>query len=527
MKEYLEYIREDEFLDFVDDNDGNKIIESFNSKEDLVSVEEEIKNYKSLFNKYPKSKEPLKIKFKNVMLDNIDITFKKDYINHKISVEDFVIKYYNNNGYNAFFAENNYWIVLFLILYFDQEFIELSFPVEQAFITAIHNDERIARMERMDINSIDNIPNLINHVSEVYIKNLSHFQEVKEVVGWDNSIKGLEKFFSLDQLTVPFYHLTNEQLKIIFKRMADSFKHYTSGFPDLIVFNNDEFFFVEVKSKGDIPSFKQMQWHKFLSEVVGIDVVLFMIDKTNKQLEKIKNNYNIELKHSEKIKIKLEEGKFKFHIDWNDDKLKQHIFQVNDKEFMNLIYSRRDNIMSYKKYVVNDYTLLSIDNFGNLNDWINYKKVNIARKNDFVYKKARKLYYSHSFEDYTSTKLQLERNKQAKLFENNGEYIMAIELYMENVIEKTSSPTTYKRLVHILNKFNRFEDIVKLMDIAIPIFIRLNDKNNSLRFIYQKFAAMNKNKTMPIINSLSNNNLKFKQNKNKDKQTDLSIYFYV
>ena len=55
MKEYLEYIREDEFLDFVDDNDGNKIIESFNSKEDLVSVEEEIKNYKSLFNKYPKS----------------------------------------------------------------------------------------------------------------------------------------------------------------------------------------------------------------------------------------------------------------------------------------------------------------------------------------------------------------------------------------------------------------------------------------------------------------------------------------
>ena len=194
---------------------------------------------------------------------------------------------------------------------------------------------------------------------------------------------------------------------------------------------------------------------------------------------------------------------------------------------MNLIYSRRDNIMSYKKYVVNDYTLLSIDNFGNLNDWINYKKVNIARKNDFVYKKARKLYYSHSFEDYTSTKLQLERNKQAKLFENNGEYIMAIELYMENVIEKTSSPTTYKRLVHILNKFNRFEDIVKLMDIAIPIFIRLNDKNNSLRFIYQKFAAMNKNKTMPIINSLSNNNLKFKQNKNKDKQTDLSIYFYV
>ena len=92
MKEYLEYIREDEFLDFVDDNDGNKIIESFNSKEDLVSVEEEIKNYKSLFNKYPKFKEPLKIKFKNVMLDNIDITFKKDYINHKISVEDFFIK---------------------------------------------------------------------------------------------------------------------------------------------------------------------------------------------------------------------------------------------------------------------------------------------------------------------------------------------------------------------------------------------------------------------------------------------------
>ena len=61
--------------------------------------------------------------------------------------------------------------------------------------------------------------------------------------------------------------------------------------------------------------------------------------------------------------------------------------------------------------------------------------------------------------------------------------------------------------------------------IAIPIFIILNDKTNALGFIYQKFAAMNGNKSMPAIETISNGDLKLNRKKNSDKQADLSSYF--
>ena len=128
------------------------------------------------------------------------------------------------------------------------------------------------------------------------------------------------------------------------------------------------------------------------------------------------------------------------------------------------------------------------------------------------------------------TKIQLSRNKEAKLFENKGDYQGAISLYIENVHERTSSPTTYKRLIAIYKKFGQFEELKKLMDIAITIFVQLNDKNNVLYFLFIKFSASsNKGKLTGmeerILREIREDDLKLKENKEKDKQTDLSSYF--
>ena len=40
-----------------------------------------------------------------------------------------------------------------------------------------------------------------------------------------------------------------------------------------------------------------------------------------------------------------------------------------------------------------------------------------------------------------------------------------------------------------------------------------------------KFAAMNGNKSMPAIETISNGDLKLNRKKNSDKQADLSSYF--
>lgn len=467
-----------------------------------------------------------KIIFKNILLNQEN---KQDYylkyLTHEITPEKFAIEYYKQGGYQSFYTENNYWVVLFLMIYFYEDFIELFLPVEQAFITAIHNEDRIAQMENMDVNTLDNIPNLANHVIKAYFENMAHFNKTKELLEWDTYNDGLNKFFTIDELIVPIFHLDNEQLKLIFKRMADGFKYYTSGLPDLIVYNEKEFFFVEVKSKEDSSSFKQIQWHKFLSEVVGIDVVLFMIDKSEEQLINIKESYDIKLEDSKKRKNKFKESSKIISIDWNEEHLKQQMAHVNNDDFNNLIFLRRTYVLQYKKYVVGEYTRLSPDDFGDSEEWARYREVRWAKRNDFLFEKAKELYYSPSFEDYRPTQKQLERNKKAKSFEDNGEYSKAVDLYMKNVIEKTGSSITYKRLVFIFNKFDRFNDVVKLMDIAIPIFVTMNDKTNSLRFIAQKFAAMNGNKSVASAEFISSDTLKSKQKKTTSKQMDLSSYF--
>jgi len=49
----------------------------------------------------------------------------------------------------------------------------------------------------------------------------------------------------------------------ILERLISNFAENRSGLPDLIVYNNNELFFSEVKSERDRVSDKQMSWHLF------------------------------------------------------------------------------------------------------------------------------------------------------------------------------------------------------------------------------------------------------------------------
>jgi len=64
----------------------------------------------------------------------------------------------------------------------------------------------------------------------------------------------------------------------IFARLIADFNNKRAGIPDLIVWNNTEFFFAEVKGEKDKISEKQSEWHHFLTEVVGIKVEAVLIN---------------------------------------------------------------------------------------------------------------------------------------------------------------------------------------------------------------------------------------------------------
>ena len=201
---------------------------------------------------------------------------------------------------------------------------------------------------------------------------------------------------------------------------------------------------------------------------------------------------------------------------------------INDDEINERMKHR------YGGFIVNPtswhYTRLSKNSFQEPEQWYKYRVEVLKRNANLLFERVVKVYSNKYLNIQKPTKIQLSRNKEAKLFENKGDYQGAISLYIENVHERTSSPTTYKRLIAIYKKFGQFEELKKLMDIAITIFVQLNDKNNVLYFLFIKFSASsNKGKLTGmeerILREIREDDLKLKENKEKDKQTDLSSYF--
>ena len=478
---------------------------------DFLLIEEYIDKYNHLEFKpltYPSDNS--KLFFKSLNIEDIDDT---------TSTEDIVIDYYKQQGYNAFFAENRYWLLLFLLIYFKHEIMGIRLMVDLDYGTNAYSDNYVPILKNMDFNCIKYIPNLTEYIIRNYLKCIDFSDNHREI--FRNGESEYYNLFSIDELLSAICLLDIEQLRLIFKRMGDDFEYYTSGLPDLIVYNESEFFFVEVKSKSDKPSFKQIQWHKYLVEVVNVNVIIFNINKTDAQITDIKKRYDVELLDSKK-RQSLKQSK----ITWSEFKLDE--IHINDDEINERMKHR------YGGFIVNPtswhYTRLSKNSFQEPEQWYKYRVEVLKRNANLLFERVVKVYSNKYLNIQKPTKIQLSRNKEAKLFENKGDYQGAISLYIENVHERTSSPTTYKRLIAIYKKFGQFEELKKLMDIAITIFVQLNDKNNVLYFLFIKFSASsNKGKLTGmeerILREIREDDLKLKENKEKDKQTDLSSYF--
>lgn len=224
----------------------------FEPNDFLSFVNEEVVNkYRNVDNKCPIfPKDQGKIIFKNIDLQTNNFIYKSEYINGELSPEEFTIKYYEELGYNAIWTENNYWTILFFLYYFDDlgqshTIYDLKFHL---------NKTQLGRT--LDFTKLDDYSNNIYHIITSYYIHFIYF------IARDSD-KFLGEYFSIDELLLAFIYLNTEQVKLIFERLWDDFNYFKTGFPDLIVYNEKEFFFVEVKSKNDDPSLKQIQWHKF------------------------------------------------------------------------------------------------------------------------------------------------------------------------------------------------------------------------------------------------------------------------
>lgn len=493
------------------------------------------------FNKQYENINSLDSEFTQIYHENINTEkikeFSKDYINKEISAEQFAIKYYNQKGYTAFFAENEYWHLLYLLIYEGDKLWghNLYSMLFWGTFSIKNYDPNEKPKDYNEIFSLD----FKNYVVTTYFDRLNSihdFEEVNEIFNNGKTISdeyynSSSYLFPIDDLLSSVNHLNVEQLKLIFERMNKDFKYYSKGFPDLIVYNDKEFFLVEVKSKEDDVSAKQMQWLKFLSEKVKIKVIILTIDKSEKQIgnieEQLNNTKEIIRKentqlnsnsHSDKILLNPKTFSFRYY-----DEDKEYVFLSYDinhssgkgktKQYLITCireYNEKTLRLEPENEIQSFYRLMSTSHGGipkTIKQWrkmsdFNIKEFNEIRnskeynkkitltKDDVIYNKARKMYCPNVFADFRPTKKQLERNKKAKLLEDMNDLEEAINLYEINVSEKTGSPTTYKRLCNIYERTKDLFRIKEVCDIAIPIFIYLNDKKNTLYFLELKFRIL-------------------------------------
>ena len=445
------------------------------------------------------SLSPGKISINNFNLKNEDINNKEKYINKEISPEELAIEYYHSRGYNAIYSENNYWILLLIMLFYKDKFYKYNEAEFSEYIKSINYDD------------FNNINKMIENIFDNYLMN-----QIQKKKG--NPYIFIRRpdgsgFFSVFDLFNAVIYLLPKQLELIVRKMFPYFLSGINGLPDLIVFDEKNFFFVEVKSKNDELRSNQIKWHKYLAEIVKIDVILFTIDKSAKSIELLKNIYEdcedyglLNYKNLDKYFYKIELTPDCHNIWGNDYKAIILVYSISHtkkeegvKEFYRVIEYTNEEYESYRKYLRDERKIVD--------EYISN-----------IYEKSSNLFF-----DYTPTKKQNDRNKEAKLLVLQNDFQKAIDLYEKNVYEKCSIPTTYEQLFKLYMKSKNFDRIIEISSQAVSIFHQMGDENNSKRFaniIHQAwhYKSMNEFRFIEYITEEENNYLYDKYGKDSVKK---------
>lgn len=259
------------------------------------------------------------ISYKNVELQKMNNQHKgktKYIINgNEYFAEEAAINHYKNLGYNSLWTENTYWWTLMSLFFWDIIFAKIRGAVtviidgvqteidptnenfEQFFKQAIQRNgmpidffthEFYERRKNLIKNKIQELQhsNLEQKLVESYKQNYG--RTCRPIENWDK--------YKIDDLLISVQRMDPEKLIKIPERLISNFIDDRAGFPDLIVYDDKDFFFSEVKSEKDKISEKQKEWHDFLSMTLGLRVEVFLINHTEAQTKQVKELYTSDSK---------------------------------------------------------------------------------------------------------------------------------------------------------------------------------------------------------------------------------------
>ena len=188
---------------------------------------------------------------------------------NRYSVEFGVLEHYQQQGYHGVHTENYLWRSFFGLLFwdiiFDQDCEALHNPLQITpadFYTPHFLEKRQTQLQQR--------LTVLEHPSRFY-NIIGYHYETKvgtsnPMVGWHESV--------LPLVTACYEKLTPVQIGNTLLEMAKDLKENTRGFPDLFVWNETTYNFIEVKSPNDHLSAQQLHWLTFFqSQGICAEVV--------------------------------------------------------------------------------------------------------------------------------------------------------------------------------------------------------------------------------------------------------------
>ncbi|TDB68080.1 VRR-NUC domain-containing protein [Arundinibacter roseus] len=203
-------------------------------------------------------------------------------VSYRHQVEKGVIDYYLEQGYAAIFSENEPWRALFGLVFwdiiYDTNVRAIHHPLQRVpsdfFLPDFFTKrEKLLRQRLVELSSAEAFESLI---VKTYLDKLG---TTNVLVAW---YEGL-----LEAVLVLTSYIKPEQLHLILMEMALNLRENTRGFPDLLVWKDDFYSLVEVKSPTDHLSSQQLNWLHFFeqinvrSKVLRVDWIPEMEEKTS------------------------------------------------------------------------------------------------------------------------------------------------------------------------------------------------------------------------------------------------------
>ena len=285
-------------------------------------------------------------------------------------------EYYTNNGYNAEFTENDVWQVLFRLFILKN--------IKKAYREGKIKEYKVSKLNEDFINKNEAI------ISQIFedLRNSNLNESANKIR--DETLK--------KQIGILTKHLETDQILSILFFMLSDFINNRRGFPDLMVWNEEEIFFAEVKARGDKLSKWQTHTHKALLDA-GINIDLFSINKNERRINREFERY--EIKESFR-----EENIKKERVTKYDKKVKTALKELEILENNgNSIEGLNDN-SDYSIAYLNILYDLNVNSFNRLNkNKVKKERINELLETEIdevrqnrLYDEANKLYYEYEYE---------------------------------------------------------------------------------------------------------------------------------